>query len=67
MPTTTTGVATTFIDFTRASNATVTDSDGRVKWAPHNLLTNSESFDAASWTKTLATVTANTLAAKSKI
>jgi hypothetical protein len=51
MPTTTTGIATEFIDFTRASNATVTDSDGKVKWAPHNLLTNSESFDAASWIK----------------
>ena len=47
MPTTT-GVATSFIDFTRASNATVTDSDGKVKWAPSNLLTNSESFDAPS-------------------
>ena len=50
MPTTT-GVATTFMDFTRASNATVTDSDGKVKWAPSNLLLASESFDAASWTK----------------
>ena len=48
MPTVT-GIATTFIDFTRASNATVTDSDGKVKWAPANLLTNSESFDAAAW------------------
>ena len=63
MPTTT-GVATTFIDFTRASNATVTDSDGKVKWAPANLLTNSESFDAASWTKVGgATVEANSVAA----
>ena len=59
MPTTTTGVATSFIDFTRASNATVTDSDGKVKWAPHNLLTNSESFDASAWTKYLAPITAN--------
>ena len=50
MPTTT-GIATEFIQFTRASNATVTDSDGLVKWAPNNLLLNSESFDAASWTK----------------
>ena len=62
MPTTT-GVATSFIDFTRASNATVTDSDGKVKWAPHNLLTNSESFDNAAWGKYLATVSANTQAA----
>ena len=63
MTTLTTGVATTFIDFTRASNATVTDSDGLVKWAPHNLLTNSESFDAASWTKLNATITANSVSA----
>jgi hypothetical protein len=63
MPTTTTGVATSFIDFTRASNATVTDSDGLVKWAPHNLLTNSESFDAASWAKSSVTPTANSIAA----
>ena len=63
MPTTTTGVATTFIDFTRASNATVTDSDGKVKWAPANLLTNSESFDAASWLKVGGAVTANTTVA----
>ena len=64
MPTTT-GVATTFIDFTRASNATVTDSDGLVKWAPHNLLLASESFDAAAWTKSagVTTVTANAVAA----
>ena len=62
MPTTT-GTATSFIDFTRASNATVTDSDGKVKWAPHNLLLASESFDAASWTKTTVTPTANSIAA----
>ena len=61
MTTLTTGKATEFIQFTRASNATVTDSDGKIKWAPHNLLTNSESFDAASWTKngTAPVVTAN--------
>lgn len=58
-----TGVATSFIDFTRASNATVTDSDGKVKWAPHNLLLASESFDAAAWSKTSVTPTANSIAA----
>ena len=58
MPTTT-GVATTFIDFTRASNATVTDSDGRVKWAPHNLLTNSESFASSPWATYNATIASN--------
>ena len=63
MPTTTTGIATEFIQFTRASNATVTDSDGRVKWAPHNLLTNSESFDAAAWAKENTTVDTNVASA----
>jgi hypothetical protein len=63
MPTTTTGIATEFIQFTRASNATVTDSDGLVKWAPHNLLLNSESFDTSSWTKTTTTVAVNSIAA----
>lgn len=63
MATVQTGIATSFIDFTRASNATVTDSDGLVKWAPHNLLTNSENFDAAAWIKPQATVAANSIAA----
>lgn len=31
------------ITFTRASLATVTDSDGKIKWAPHNLVLNSGS------------------------
>lgn len=60
MVTTTTGLATSFITFTRTSNATVTDSNGFIKWAGHNLLTNSESFDASAWVKSSATVTANT-------
>jgi len=51
MSTTTTGFATEFITFSRDSLATVTDSDGLIKWAPHNLLTNSEQFDASSWIK----------------
>jgi hypothetical protein len=59
MPTVT-GRATDFITFTRTSNATVTDSNGFIKWAGHNLLTNSESFDASAWAKSSATVTANT-------
>lgn len=59
-----TGNASEFITFSRTSNATVTDSDGKIKWAPHNLLLASEQFDAASWLKTNAgsttpTVTAN--------
>jgi hypothetical protein len=59
MPTTT-GKATEFITFSRGSLATLTDSDGYIKWAPHNLLLASEQFDSASWTKTDATVAANT-------
>ena len=58
------GSATDFVNFTRGSLATVTDSDGKIKWAPHNLLTNSESFDAAAWTKNGgATIDANSVAA----
>ena len=57
------GSATDFVNFTRGSLATVTDSDGKIKWAPHNLLTNSESFDAAAWTKNNVTVEANAVAA----
>jgi hypothetical protein len=39
------------VEFSRSSNATVTDADGKIKWAPHNLLSDSESFDeSASWT-----------------
>ena len=58
MPTTT-GRATDFITFSRASNATVVASDGKIKWAGHNILTNSETFDNAAWVKTSATVSAN--------
>ena len=66
MPTTT-GIATEFIQFSRpgatGGGATVTDSDGLIKWAQHNLLINSESFDTTSWTKTTTTVAANSIAA----
>lgn len=58
MPTTT-GKATDLITFSRGSLATVTDSNGYIKWAPHNLLLASEQFDSASWEKTSVTVTAN--------
>lgn len=64
MPTTTTGKATDFITFSRASLATVTDSDGKIKWAAHNLLLASEQFDASAWSvKTGITVGANSSAA----
>lgn len=63
MPTTT-GIATEFITFSRASLATVTDADGKIKWAPHNLLSNSESFDGSSWGTTGGvTVTGNSTSA----
>lgn len=58
-----TGKASEFITFSRTSNATLTDSDGLIKWAPHNLLLASEQFDSASWTKTTTTQTANAVAA----
>jgi hypothetical protein len=50
------------VQFSRAGNATVVDKDGKIKWAGHNLLAASESFDNASWTKagtSFPTITAN--------
>lgn len=47
------------ITFSRGSNATLTGSDGLIQYAPHNLLTYSEQFDNAAWTKNQATITAN--------
>ena len=35
----------------RAGNATMVDSDGLLKWAPHNLLRYSEQFDDTEWNK----------------
>ena len=37
--------------FTRASGATVFDRDGVLKWAPENLVIQSQTFDNAAWTK----------------
>lgn len=51
------------IDFSRASLATTTDVDGKIKWAPHNLVLASEQFDNSNWSKTNVTVTANYAAA----
>jgi hypothetical protein len=51
------------VTFTRGSNATLVDATGKITYAPANLLTFSEQFDNAAWTKTNATVTANTTAA----
>lgn len=54
--------ATTFdsaLTATRAGNATMVDSDGKIKWAPHNLLTYSEQFDNAAWSREDVTVVSN--------
>ena len=62
----TNSLLTTFdsaITSTRMSNATMVDSDGLLKWAPHNLLTYSEDFSNAAWTKSDITVSANAAAA----
>ena len=37
--------------FTRATAATFRGSDGLIQYAPENLIPNSESFDAGTWTK----------------
>ena len=55
----TTGALDPRIAFTRATNATVTNSAGVITYAPHNLITNSEQFDNAAWTKINATVLTN--------
>ena len=51
------------ITFTRGTNATLVDSTGKITYAPANLLTYSEQFDNAAWSKANSTVTANATAA----
>jgi hypothetical protein len=51
------------ISFTRASSGTYTNSSGLIALTPVNLLTYSQDFDNAAWTKTGSTVTANTIVA----
>ena len=51
------------ITFTRTTNATVTGSNGLIQNAPMNLLTFSEQFDNAAWTKGNASITANSTVA----
>jgi hypothetical protein len=48
------------ITFSRGTNATLVDSTGNITYAPANLLTYSQEFENAAWTKTNATITANT-------
>ena len=43
----TTGSLDSRINFSRTTNATVTNSAGQITYAPHNLLTYSEQFDNA--------------------
>ena len=56
------GASTTDLAITQSAHTgglkTVTDSDGLLKWNGHNLLTYSEDFSNAAWTKTNATLTA---------
>lgn len=47
------------ITFSRSSNATVTDSNGNIVYAPHNLVTFSEQFDNSAWTKNGSNLSAN--------
>lgn len=55
------------ITFTRASSATFTNSAGLVALSPINLLTYSEQFDNAAWTKNLASVTSDVTVSPSGI
>lgn len=51
------------ITFSRSSNATRVGPDGKIAYAPHNLLTYSEQLDNAAWNQASLTVTANATAA----
>jgi len=51
------------LQLTRASNGTRVNSAGLVEVCPWNLFNNSEEFDNASWTKTNASVSANSTTA----
>ena len=48
------------ITHARSGNATMVDSDGLIKWAPHNLLKYSEDFSGSGWVaQSGTTVTSN--------
>ena len=51
------------ITFSRTTNATLTNSAGLVANAPMNLLTFSEQFDNAAWTKASTSISANSTTA----
>jgi hypothetical protein len=48
------------LTFSRTSLATVVDSDGKIKWAPHNLLPRSSDFSAVAWGNSATTDSAAT-------
>jgi hypothetical protein len=56
-----TGTLDPRITFSRTSNATVTGSNGLIQYAPNNLLTYSEDFSNAAWTKSNAFIQTNLL------
>ena len=47
------------VTHTRSGQATMVDSDGLLKWAPHNLLSYSEDFSNSGWGKINSSVSAN--------
>jgi hypothetical protein len=56
------GVASTFsnsVTHARAGQATMVDSDGLIKWAPHNLFKNSQNYNLNGWYRNQYTVTPN--------
>lgn len=58
-----TGVLDSRINFSRTTNATVTNSAGQITYAPHNLIVNSESYDSSNWLKAGTTISANSVIA----
>ena len=50
-----------------SSNATMTDSDGNIKWRPHNLVKYSEQFDNSYWNKNNCSITANNITSPSGV
>ena len=56
------GVASTLansVTHARAGQATMVDSDGLIKWAPHNLFKSSENYNLNGWYRNQYTVTPN--------
>ena len=62
-----TGALDPRINFSRTTNATVTNSAGLITYAPHNLLTYSEQFDNAAWQKLNGTSTSPTVVANNAV